>query len=232
MQVATCAYSWIGFLRIDVFSFTMKSHFPYSCHAYDQFGSLRLICSLLTYLFFLLYLGRGNISSHSSHKEKGDFLATCQSVGWVNAQLRGCDLRSGAGSLFYFLPHAGYGFSGGVFFALHPPCCSWSRSQGPCCVSRQGPGGRRSPTGDPGLHSFFPFSFPSDLRRWRIWVICPATLWIKWINFPFGYHWCMCSSLGLDLQRAGGTRLRVRMLRPHLKLLLAQQCKRKARMWP
>lgn len=73
----------------------------------------------LMFLLFLLYLGRGNISSHSSHKEK-DFLATYQSTGQVNAQLIGCDLgcirpRSEAGSLFYFLPHAvshpGYGLS-------------------------------------------------------------------------------------------------------------------------
>lgn len=70
----------------------MKSHFPSSYHVCDQFGSLLLICSLLTFLLFLLYLGRGNISSHSSHKEKGDFLATYQPMGRVNAQLIGCDL--------------------------------------------------------------------------------------------------------------------------------------------
>lgn len=109
----------LDLVSTDFFLFTMKSHFPSSYHVCDQFGSLLLICSLLMFPLFLLYLGRGNISSHSSHKEK-DFLATYQSTGQVNAQLIGCDLgcirpRSEAGSLFYFLPHAvshpGYGLS-------------------------------------------------------------------------------------------------------------------------
>ena len=34
----------------------MKSHFPSSYHVCDQFRSLLLICSLLMFLLFLLYL--------------------------------------------------------------------------------------------------------------------------------------------------------------------------------
>ena len=97
------------------FKFTMKSHFPSSYHVCDQFGSLLLIRSLLMFLLFLLYLGRGNISSHSSHKEK-DFLATYQSTGQVNAQLIGCDLGCIRAQI-----------RGWLSLLLPPPCSKPSR---------------------------------------------------------------------------------------------------------
>ena len=42
---------------------------PSSCHVCDHLGGF--LCSLLKLPLFLLYLRKGNMSSHLSHKEKG-----------------------------------------------------------------------------------------------------------------------------------------------------------------